>query len=334
VETTLPLTLSQGGTDISFNSLERTLSLTAMKSKLQAAMATVANEIDRQGLDLARTATFNAVGTPGTPPATQLAAVQLIANANRRLDEMAAPRDKQRTMIMGPALNSTLVAGFSGLFNSQSQLDKQYRSGLFVDAFGLNMDMDQNVASFTNGTQAVAGVNVNGANQTGSAITTVALTGGGISLTRGTVITLPVVFAVNPQSRQSTGVLAQFVVTADVASGATSIPISPAIVTTGAFQNVTASPTTGQPFLVFGTVSAAYDCNVAYHRDAFTLASVPLYAPPAGRGVIDVAQESYRGMNLRVVEFYDGLNDNYIMRFDVLFGWAATYPELSVRVTI
>lgn len=334
VETTIPLTLSQGGTDISFNSLERTVSLTAMKSKLQAAMATVANEIDRQGLDLARTATFNAVGTPGTPPATQLATVQLIAAANRRLDEMAAPRDKQRSLIMGPALNANLVSGFSGLFNSQSQLDKQYKSGLMLDAFGLNVDMDQNVATFTNGTQVVAGVNINGANQTGSTITTVALTGGGTSLTRGTIITLPNVFAVNPQSRQSTGVLAQFVVTADTASGATSIPISPALVVSGPFQNVTASPTTGQPFLVFGTVSAGYDCSVAYHSDAFTLATVPLYAPPSGRGVIDVAQETYKGMNLRVVEFYDGINDNYIMRFDVLFGWAATYPELSVRVTI
>lgn len=336
VITTVPLTLSQGGTDLNFNSFERTLSLTSqkMQNKLQAAMATIANEIDRQGLTLARFSTPNSVGTPGTPPATQLAMVQLLADAQRRLDEEAAPRDRNRTLIMGPALNATLVAGFSGLFNNSGQIDKQYKSGLFVDAIGFNTDMDQNVDRHTNGTQAVAGVNVNGANQTGSSVTTVALTGGGVSLTRGTIITLPGCFAVNPQSRQSTGVLRQFVVTADVASGATSIPISPAIIPSGAFQNVTASPTTGQPFLVYGTVSAGYDCNVAYHRDAFTLATVPLYAPPGGRGVIDSSTQSYRGINLRVIEFYDGVNDNYIMRFDVLFGWAATYPELSTRIAI
>jgi hypothetical protein len=57
---------------------------------------------------------------------------------------------------------------------------------------------------------------------------------------------------------------------------------------------------------------------------------VPMYAPPSGKGVIDVAQESYKGMSMKVTEFYDGVNDNYIMRFDVLFGWAATYPELAV----
>ena len=55
-----------------------------------------------------------------------------------------------------------------------------------------------------------------------------ALTGLGASATirAGEVFTVASVFAVNPQSRTSTGVLAQFVVTADVALGATSIPIS------------------------------------------------------------------------------------------------------------
>ena len=59
---------------------------------------------------------------------------------------------------------------------------------------------------------------------------------------------------------------------------------------------------------------------------------VPMYAPPGGKGVIDVAQESYNGFNIKVTEFYDGLNDNYVMRLDVLFGWAATYPELACKL--
>ena len=334
VQQLVPLTLSQGGTDMSVTSAERTLSITSntWQQMLKGAMATVANEIDRQGLQLGQTATFNAVGTPGTPPATQLATVQLLGAAQRRLDEMAASRERgTRSLAMSPALNATLLAGFSGLFNSQAQLDKNYRSGLFVDAIGFNADMDQNVVQHTNGTQNVAGTNINGAGQTGSTITVVGLGG---TITRGTVIQLPGVFAVNPQSRQSTGVQAQFVVTADAAAAATTLNISPAIVTSGQFQNVTASPTNGQPFTIFGTASAGYDCSLAFHRDAFTLATVPLYGPPNGKGVIDSASMNYRGMNLRVIEFFDGINDNYILRFDVLFGWAATYPELSVRVTI
>jgi hypothetical protein len=325
-ESTIPLTLSQGGTDLNFNGIERTLSVTQMEKKLKAAMATVANEIDRQGLDLARVATFNCLGTPGTAPNTQALALGMVTDLNRRLDDMSAPRDGERSLVMNPALNAAGVVGFAGMFNSQQVLDKQMRRGVMVDSLGLAYSMDQNVALHANGTQNVAGTNINGANQTGSSVTVVATTG---TITRGSKITLPGVFAVNPQSRASTGVLAQFTVTADVASGATSIPISPAIVTTGAFQNVTASPTSGSPYTIFGTASGSFAANVAYHRDAFTLAMVPMYAPPGGKGVIDVAVESYKGLNLKVTEFYDGINDNYIIRLDVLFGWAAPYPELA-----
>lgn len=329
VETTIPLTLSQGGTDLNFTSVEQTISLTKLEDKIAAAVAPIANEIDRQGLQLAHYNTFNALNASGALPTTQLGGVQIVTDANRRLDEMGAPRDMNRMLVSGPGLNGALLNTFSGMFNSVSSLNKQYNTGLMQNAFGIDQGMDQNVDTHTNGTQNVAGVNISGANQTGAAITTVALTG---TITRGTVITLPGVFAVNPQSRQSTGVLAQFVVTSDLAVGATSIPLSPALVTSGAFQNVSASPTSGSPFLIVGAASTAYQTNVAYHKDAFTLAMVPMWAPKGGKGVIDVAQESYDGFTVKVTNFYDGVNDNAIWRLDVLFGWAATYPELSAKI--
>ena len=325
VETTVPLTLSQGGVDLNFNSFERTLSLQQLNQKLQAAMATVVNEIDRQGLDLARTATYNCIGTPGTLPTTQALALAAVTGLNQRLDEMGAPRDKQRSLISNPALNGSLIQGFAGLFNSQDKITKQFGSGMMVDSLGISYAMDQNVAIQTNGTAVVGTNTVNGAGQTGSTITVNALNG---TVTRGTKVTFAGVNAVNPQSRQSTGTLAQFTVTADAASGATSLSISPAITTSGAFQNVTASPANSATITIFGTASGSYNTNVAFHKDAFTLAMVPMWEPPK-TGVLDVAMESYKGMNLKVTQFYDGINDNCIMRMDVLFGWAATYPELA-----
>lgn len=327
VETSIPLTLSQGGCDLNFTSLERTLSFNRLEDKIRAAMEPVANEIDRQGLQLAKEATFNCIGTPGTLPTTQALALAAITGVNQRLDEMGAPRkDNRRAFIMNPALNAATVQGFAGMFNSQKTLSEQFDSGMMVDSLGLAYAMDQNVGVHTNGTAVVNTNTVAGANQTGAAITTAALNG---TITKGSKITFAGVFAVNPQSRQSTGTLAQFVVTADVASGATSIPISPAIVNSGAFQNVTASPANGATITIFGTASGSYSANVAYHKDAFTLAMVPMWAPPGGKGVIDVAQETYKGFTIKVTEFYDGVNDNSIMRLDVLFGWAATYPELA-----
>lgn len=152
-------------------------------------------------------------------------------------------------------------------------------------------------------------------------------------MTRGTVISFPngtAVNSVNPQSRVDTGTLAQFVVTADAIVGATTINISPAIVTSGAFQNVTNSPTTAQNYAIVGTVNTSFKTNIGFHKDAFTLAMLPLFQPPA-RGVLSSEQMSHNGFTLRVVQFYDGVNDNCIFRIDVLFGWAATYPELAVK---
>jgi hypothetical protein len=326
VESTVPLTLSQGGGDMNFTGSERTVSVQQMEGKIQAMMATVANEVDRQGLQLARYATFNTIGTPGSLPNTQALALAAVTGLNQRLDEMAAPRDRQRALIMNPALNGAAVTGFAGLFNGQATLEKQFQKGIMVDSLGLSYAMDQNVDLHTNGTAVVGTNTVNGAGQTGSTITVNALNG---TVTKGTKVTFAGVFAVNPQSRVSTGTLAQFTVTADAANTATSLLISPAIVTSGAFQNVTASPANSAVITIFGTASGSYNANVAFHKDAFTLAMVPMYAPPSGKGVIDVAQESYKGMSMKVTEFYDGINDNYIIRFDVLFGWAATYPELA-----
>jgi hypothetical protein len=327
VDTTVPLTLQQGGCDLNFTAYERTLSISSdhIQNKLQSALAAVANEIDRQGLQLAHYATYNTLNPTGALPATQLDAVNAITGVNRRLDEMAAPRDGFRRFVMGPGLNASMVGGFSGMFNSQTQLNKQYSSGLMQNAFGIDPALDQNVDTHTNG--AATATNIAGAGQTGSTITVAAIAGG--TLTKGTVITLPGVFAVNPQTRNSTGVLANFVVNADALLGATSISISPAIVTSGPYQNVTASPTTAQPYVILGAANTAYQTNVAFHRDAFTLAMVPMWVPE-GLGV-KVSQQTHNGFTVKVTDIYDGVNDNSIMRLDCLFGWAATYAELSTK---
>lgn len=328
VQTTIPLTLSQGGTELFASSAERTLSLTQLDDILMAAMAPIANEIDRQGLALARFATYNLVNPTGALPTTQALALGVITDAQTKLDLNAAPRDRRRYLVTNPQMNGALVQGTAGLFNNQGTIGRQNDTGLTQDAWGLNYAMDQNVDVHTNG--AATATNINGAGQTGSAITVVAVAGG--TLTAGTVITLPGVFGVNPQSRVSTGVLQDFVVTADALVGATTINISPPIVTSGAFQNVTASPTTAAPYVIRGAASTSYATNVAYHKDAFTLAMVPMWTPPGGKGVIDVAQETYNGFTIKVTEAYDVKNDDSIMRLDVLFGWAATYPELSTKI--
>ena len=326
-EPTVPITLSQAGVDLAFTSAEMTYSLTQLQPKLTAAMATIANKIDFDGLDNARLTVGNLVGTAGTPPST----IGAITAVNQKLDELGAPRDGQRSLVVGPSANAGLIGGLAGYFNSATKLSDQYNKGMLVDSLGLNIAMDQNVPTHTNGTQAATGVTVNGASQTGSTINvnTASVTG---TITKGSVITFAGVFAVNPQSRTSTGALQQFVVTADVAASATSISISPALTPTGAFQNVTASPANTAAVTIVGTASTGYVNNMGFHRDAFSLAVVPMFMPPSGKGVVAAEQESYEGFSLRMIQFYDGTNDKFITRFDTLYGWATPYPELAVKL--
>jgi len=322
------MTMQAIGCDTTFNALERTVSVTPERLKMvtEAAMNPVMNRIDELCADAVRYNTFNALNPTLAAPNTAALAVAAATAVNQRLDEMGTPKssDGKRSMALNPALNANFVTGTSGLFNNQTKIGDQYDSGMMVNALGLKFFMDQNVAVHTNGAGTAS--NINGANQTGATIT-VAATGAG-TITRGTRITLPGVNAVNPVSRRSTGQLAQFIVTADVPQGATSIPISPAIVTSGAFQNVTASPTTGQPFVIFANASTSYGCSVGYHQDAFTLACVP-FVPFAKNTGVDQYTASDNGLSVTVTQGTDLINFQQIQRIDVLIAVAPTYPELS-----
>src|SRR3990167_6115796 len=112
--------------------------------------------------------------------------------------------------------------------------------------------MDQNTKAHTIGALGGTPVVV-GANQTGASINCDGA-GGAVTgyLLRGDCITFTSVNGIVPNTATktgggvSTGQLQQFVVTSDVDSdgtGATAdVPISPSIITSGAFQTVTASP--------------------------------------------------------------------------------------------
>lgn len=62
-----------------------------------------------------------------------------------------------------------------------------------------------------------------------------------------------------------------------------------------------------------------------YHKDAFTLAMVPMFGSLWYwcKGHADVGQRLHREGD---AVLGDGVNDSNLMRLDVLFGWAATYP--------
>ena len=345
-ETSVPVTLStQFHVDTQFTTADLALSLDMFSDRvLKPAVAAIANKIDRDGLVMAKNNTANIVGTAGTPPTGLITYL----TAGAYLDSEGAPRDGRRSVTIEPFTSATIVDSLKGLFVPQEAIGEQYRKGLMGrDSAGCNWKMDQNVVSqqFGSWTGSSAGsITINGASQglsSGWAQTStlnITATASG-TLNQGDVITIAGVYAVNPQNRQAYGnnKLRNFVVTATTAltNGNTSVTVSPALIYSGQFQNVTVSPAASAvvtPFSIGVSGAGTYSPqNILMHRNAFTLAVADLELPEgvhfAGR-----ASDKEIGLSMRVVRQYTINNDSIPTRLDVLYGWAPLYPELACRI--
>jgi hypothetical protein len=329
VETVVPVTLdTQFHVDFTFSSQELTLNIDDFADRyLKPAMATIANKIDFDGLGL-YTSVANQVGTAGTTPndiATLLA-------AGTRLDQEATPRDGQRTVVWDPAANGSMVKAAAGLFNAPRPISDQYESGIFVPALGFDIGMDQNIRQATAGTRTNG--TVSGAGQTGSTLLVTGLGAGG-TVAAGDTFTIAGVFAVNPQSRQSTRVLRQFTVTAAATadgSGNATLSIFPAINTAASnqqYQTVSAGPANAAVVTWDVAAGTQYTVNLAYHKNAFTLATADLQMP---EGVDFAGRRNHKGISMRIVRQYAIGTDTFPCRIDVLYGWRPIYQELACRI--
>ena len=329
-ETQVAVTLdTQFGVDLSFSSADLKLSIDDFSKRfIRPAIATIANKIDNDGLKLYKKV-YNTVGAQGTVPNALLTYL----NAGVKLDDEATPMDGQRNLVITPQMQATIVDALKGLFQSATAIADQYRSGQMGVAAGFNWFMDQNCATHTIGAHGGTPL-VNGASQTGASLVTDGWTASTAVLKEGDVITLAGVNAVNPQSGESTGVLRQFVVTANVTSdgsGNATIAISPSITTGTGFQTVTGSAADNAAITVSGTASATARIGLAHHPDAFTLVTADLPVPN-GTDMAARANDPDSGLSIRLVRDYDITTDLFPCRLDVLYGWAALRPELAVRV--
>jgi hypothetical protein len=134
---------------------------------------------------------------------------------------------------------------------------------------------------------------------------------------------------VHPETKISSGILQQFVLTAAYAGGAGNMAIAPAIVTSGPTQNVSNSPGAGVLLVFANTASTATGLSLAFHPDAFTFATADLVMP----GGVDMASRVVKdGISMRAVRQYSISDDTMPIRIDVLWGYAALRPQLAVRL--
>ena len=348
VETYVPLTLdTQFGVDMAFTTQDLTLNISDFSDRfIKPAVAAIANKIDYDGLQQFYNI-FNMVSTPGQltdGATTQAEATASILAARARLNQMAAPVDEERHFVVDPTIEVGIVSGLTNFFNPQGTISRIFQKGALGDStLGFNFAMDQNVGNFTAGTFRVGTDSFTPAAQAGGSVQNNAQTTftmsttitNGYTVTKGTVFTIPGVYAVNPQNRQSTGSLANFVVTSTVTGtgSAQNVSIFPVPVFSGQFQNVTSStgtiPNTAAS-IISGSAGNSYPNALAFHKDAFALGTADLILP---QGVDMAGRSSADGLSIRLVRQYDINSDQLPCRLDVLYGWSTIYPELAVRVS-
>ncbi|GKS86483.1 hypothetical protein AVMA1855_20045 [Acidovorax sp. SUPP1855] len=306
---------------VSFSSVERTLSLDDYADRvLEPAMAQLAASIEADAFSMMLDVPYavNNIGSPLT--------FRKVLEARKILNDNLAPMDNNRSVILNTTDNVDMVDQLKGLFQDSTQIAKQYREGMMGRTGGFDFWENTLMPGQVTGTAAAAtGYTVNGAAQTGA---TIVVATGTATFKKGDVITIGGVNRVHPESKVDTGTLQQFVVTADFAGGAGTINISPSIVATGAYQNVTASPANGAAIAKLGTASGIYRPSLAFHRDAFAFATVDLILPPKK----DAYREVYDGISMRFVSDYNIQNDTLPARFDVLYGYKTIRPQLAVRL--
>ncbi len=321
--------------DFQFTSQDLTLTVEEFSERyLKPAMAGLANQVDADVLNNI-TGISNLVGTPGTTPSAFSSSVQLVG---RRQDDLAAPQDN-RTLVLNPNAYWTMANGLVGSFVMPTAKEALVK-GYLATIGNYDVYMDQNTPNFSTGIHVTsAGVTVTGG-QVGSTLSTAGWNSTDTFVV-GEVITIAGVNAINPQSRLTTGVLKPFVITAAVgvtssdARSTAALSISPAIVTSGPYQNVTGAPTVSSAvsFLTHSgavTASSSFPNNLAFTRDAIGLVMVPMEIP---QGVDFAARENYRNISMRVIRAYDINNDVFPTRIDILYGTAVYYDELAVRLT-
>jgi len=333
---------TQRHVDTNFTTDELTQSLDDFSMRiLEPAMATLASVIDYDAMSMT-TQVGNSVGTPGTTPATALVLLQ----AGAKMSNFGTPRS-QRYLGVSPAANAALVNGLAGLFNSADKIGSQYKLGtLGLNTLGFSEIFEsQSVRTHTTGSDAAnASLAIDEPSATnlveGTTTFDVDAGGGSKTIAKGDVFTIAGVYAVNPENKQSTGELMQFVCTelaTDTAGQYTGVKFLPAIYSGASYglQNVAGATLAAAGVVnnalldVVGAASTGYPQNIAYHRDAFVLGTADLEMP---QGVHFSAREVQDDISMRLVRQYRIGTDDIPCRIDVLYGYVVHRIQMACRI--
>jgi len=319
---------TQRHVDLSFSSAEQSLSVDDYAERfLLPAMNNLAGNIASTIMAGSEGGVCNLVANFDGSGNILYPGLQQVLDSRAVLADNSAPL-LDRKIVLDPHSMARLTGSLSGLLNPATD-------GSVYNAAGYTWLEDQTTIKHVTGT-FTAGT-VNGASQTGTTLTVNAITG---TLNQGDIITIASVNAVNRVNKQSTQTLRQFVVTANVLSGATSIPIYPAITPGGPgyvaatgqnsqqYQTVDVSPANNAAISLVTVAGSTFRKNISFAPEAITMVTADLEKPP----MTECSRKEYDGVSMRVLRSYVPGTDQTVTRADVLFGFLYIRPEWAVIV--
>jgi hypothetical protein len=310
---------TQKGVDVTFSSAELTLSLDDFSHRiLDPAMSVLAANIEADAMSMYKDV-YQSVWNGGSA----LALSKVLAG-RKILQDSLSPLNN-RTANLNTQDNVDLVDALKGLFQDSSNIAEQYREGYMGRTAGFDFMENTLWAAHTRGDAASYVCNTSTGITSGTA--TITVSGGSGTIKKGDVFTIVGVNKVHPETKADTGILQQFVATAD---STTSVACSPTPITSGAQQNIVInSAGASKAVTVLGTASTAVGTSMLYQEGAFGFATADLQMPD---GVDFARREVMDGISMRIVRQYAISTDTFPCRIDVLYGYKTLRPQLACRL--
>ena len=235
-----------------------------------------------------------------------------ITGVKKVLRNANVPFDGRNYLMIDPAAEDKL----SQLFYQASVVGDQgqaLKTGNLGVKFGLDLFTNQNTPTHTAGTLAAAGGGVLAAKtETAAGATEITLDNGGTGTVTGTVVKGDV-FSLAGNSQT-------YVVTADAAAAANEITI-------GFLPALEATVADGDEL----TPRADHTVNLAFHRNAFALATAPLSEMGNELGA-KIATVNRDGISMRSRIWYEGNNSKVHVGLDILYGVKTLDARLAARL--
>lgn len=296
---------------------------------------TLANTVEGQLSDVLKNGSYHVVGKPGQGITNQ----SMINFARGKMEKLAVPDDGRRYVAMNVDDSISMANGMANYFNNKVN-SSVITDGYLTNLSGFDLFESVYAGRHTSGVGDTTDPDANGliacgqiaaTVSNGSVITlkTLANSTNGVLL-KGDIIQIEGVYSVNPISKRSTGDLMTFTVTDTSVnsdgSGNATVNVTPAIIISGAKQNVTGALNLNTAVSLY----SSHNYNLAYHSKGIVFCAPPLVKLEGGV-ISSVATSKDWAIALRYMKYANGDKASQNDKMDIIWG-AQANGEYIVRV--